>query len=277
MDGVASNIARRLYEAFNDRDWDRALSEVSDGVEATVVPFGMTTTGREGFAQFMQGWVAMSSDLRVEIVDQHETERGVVNEIVATGTHDGPFTTPSGELPPSGRPIEVPAVEVWEVTAGKVTKLRNHVDVSTLWQQITAPQRVEERIRGFYEQVANNNRLDLIPEYATEDWLDHESFGEIPATRDGIGQFLTMFRDAFPDLHFTVDEVLVAGDKVTTRIRISGTHKGEFMGIPPTGKSFEIETIDILRMVGDRAAEHWGVTDAMGMMSQLGVSEGVPA
>ncbi len=274
MRDESAAMARRLYEAFNDRDWDTVLGFTTDDVEATVVPFGMTATGKDGLRGFLDMWVALSSDIKVELVAQHVAGSSIVNEIIGGGTHDGPLVTPSGEIAATGRHIEVRSAEVWDLdTEGKVRALRNYVDAATLFQQITDPARVEERIRAFYEEVANAGDHARIPEFATEDWVDHEDFPGISPTREGIGQFLTVFRQAFPDLHFTVDEVLVSGDRAVVRLRISGTHRGEFMGAPPTGNSFEISAIDILRMDGDRAAEHWGVTDAAAMLTQLGISE----
>ncbi len=272
----AASLARNVYEAFNDRDWDRALEYAAPDMEATVVPLGITASGRDGFLGFMQGWVEMSSDLKVEVTHQHLGDGVVVNEITARGTHDGPFVTPTGEIGATGRALDIPAVEVWEVADGKIRRLRNYVDASTLWLQVVDPVGTEERVREFYEEVVNKGNLDRIPDFVTEDWVDHEAVGSslgISPDREGIAQFLTMFREPFPDLKFTVDEVLIAGDLVTVRARISGTHRGEFIGAPATGKHFEIQTIDILRMEGDRAAEHWGVTDMLAMMQQLGLAE----
>ena len=75
------------------------------------------------------------------------------------------------------------------------------------------------------------------------------------------------------------EDVLVSGDKVVARVRATGTHQGEFMGIPATGKHIDVQVVDIVRFGDDgRAREHWGVFDAMTMMQQLGVvPEGVPA
>ena len=86
-------------------------------------------------------------------------------------------------------------------------------------------------------------------------------------------------RAGFPDMHLHVEDVLPSGDKVVARVTITGTHDGELMGIPPTGRSISVPLIDIIRFDDDGIAlEHWGVFDAMGMMQQLGVvPEGPPA
>ena len=84
-----------------------------------------------------------------------------------------------------------------------------------------------------------------------------------------------MYRAAFPDLRMDAEDVIASGDKVVVRARATGTHKGEFMGMPATGKSIDVQLIDIMGLGDDGLAhEHWGVVDALAMMQQLGV---VPA
>jgi steroid delta-isomerase-like uncharacterized protein len=76
---------------------------------------------------------------------------------------------------------------------------------------------------------------------------------------------------AFPDLHLTVEDVIAEGDKVVTRNTVTGTHQGDYMGRPPTGKSVSYNEIFIFRFAGGRIAETWGVVDSLSLMRQLGV------
>ena len=76
---------------------------------------------------------------------------------------------------------------------------------------------------------------------------------------------------AFPDFTAVIEDQIAEGDKVVTRKIVSGTHEGELMGIPPTGKRFEIPVIDIFCVVGGKCTDHWSVVDWMGMMQQLGL------
>jgi predicted ester cyclase len=80
-----------------------------------------------------------------------------------------------------------------------------------------------------------------------------------------------MFRQAFPDSYFTIEDMIAEGDKVVTRKTFHGTHEGEFMGIPPTRRRVSISLIDIVRIAGGRVVEHWSLADNLGMMQQLGV------
>jgi predicted ester cyclase len=80
-----------------------------------------------------------------------------------------------------------------------------------------------------------------------------------------------MLRSAFPDLNATVEDIVAEGDKVVVRQTWTGTHTGgDFMGVPPTGRTVPIGVIDIIRIAGGKFVEHWGQMDAMGMMQQLG-------
>ena len=77
--------------------------------------------------------------------------------------------------------------------------------------------------------------------------------------------------DAFPDLHWTLEDIIVEGDKVAVRYTITGTHKGKFMGIPPTNKKITMWQIGIHHIVGDKLVESWTINDSLSAMQQLGV------
>ena len=80
-----------------------------------------------------------------------------------------------------------------------------------------------------------------------------------------------MYLTAFPDLHFTVEDMIAEGDKVVARLTTQGTQTGPFLGIPPTGKHTSIGCIDINRMAGGKSVEHWLEMDTLGLLQQLGV------
>jgi steroid delta-isomerase-like uncharacterized protein len=85
--------------------------------------------------------------------------------------------------------------------------------------------------------------------------------------------FATLHR-AYPDLHVTVEDLIAEGDKVVSRNSVTGTHQGEYMGLPPTGKSVTYNEIFIFRFVNGRIAETWGVVDVFSQMRQLGALRG---
>lgn len=132
----------------------------------------------------------------------------------------------------------------------------------------------------FYQEAINGGNLELIDELVAEDFVDHEEAPGLEPNREGLKKFFAMMRTAFPDLKIDVEFMLADGDKVAAYLTMSGTHSGEFMGMPPSGKKFSIPTVDIVRFADGKAAEHWGVTDVLTMMQQLGVGPsmfGAPA
>jgi len=111
--------------------------------------------------------------------------------------------------------------------------------------------------------------LDLV----ADDMIEHEElpFPDSPKGKDGVGAMFASMFAAFPDFAMTVDDTIVEGDKFVSRVRATGTHQGEFMGIPATGNRIEVPLIDIMRVRDGKIAEHWGVMDGGVMMQQLGV------
>jgi predicted ester cyclase len=126
-------------------------------------------------------------------------------------------------------------------------------------------------VRRFYEEVMNQKKRAVLDEVFDLNVVDHFAPPGTPGGLEGARQTLGMFLTAFPDLHFTVEDLIAEGDKVVARATLSGTQQGTFMGIPATGKRVTITGIDINRFVGGKSVEHWVEMDTLGMMQQLGV------
>ena len=95
--------------------------------------------------------------------------------------------------------------------------------------------------------------------------------GNPPLNLEGHKQFARMFYSAFPDLNHTIEDTVAERDKVAVRFTLRGTHKGNFMGIPPTGKPIMVSAIAIMQIVGGKVIQLRGEFDQLGMMQQLGV------
>jgi steroid delta-isomerase-like uncharacterized protein len=129
-------------------------------------------------------------------------------------------------------------------------------------------------VRRFYDLI-NAGDIDGFGALLAADFVEHEQTPGLEPTREGVMRFFRMYRAAFPDLRMDVQDVIASGDRVVVRARATGTHQGEFMGMPATGKSIDAQLIDIMGMGADGLChEHWGVVDQLLMMQQLGV---VPA
>lgn len=124
----------------------------------------------------------------------------------------------------------------------------------------------------FIDVVFNRGETEAIDRYFDSSLVDHAPWPSQPPTVAGFKAGLSALRSSFPDLRVEVMRTVAEGDLVVGHLRMSGTHLGEFMGAGPSGKTFDIEAIDIVRMRDGRIAEHWGVIDEAGMARQLGLS-----
>lgn len=133
-------------------------------------------------------------------------------------------------------------------------------------------------MRRMYD-LLNAGDIDGFGAQLADDFVDHEELPGVAPTKEGTLAFFRMFVAAFPDLRMVLEDVIAGGDKVVARVRATGTHKGAFMDLPPTGRQVDVQLIDIIRFGPDgRAREHWGVLDQLAMMQQLGaIPAGPPA
>jgi steroid delta-isomerase-like uncharacterized protein len=129
--------------------------------------------------------------------------------------------------------------------------------------------------RRVIDEVFNAGKLDVIDELVTDDYVGHDP--ALPADQRGpeaAKGSVAGYRAAFPDLHITIEDQLAGGDLVATRWTGRGTHQGELMGMPATGKQSTVTGITIDKIVNGRIAESWTNWDTLGMLQQLGA---VPA
>ena len=125
-------------------------------------------------------------------------------------------------------------------------------------------------VRRFVEEVQNRGDLAALDELCAPDFVNHSApLGVLPA-REVLAQLTLLFRRAFPDGRMAIEEMLAEGDRVVTRKTFRGTHRGELMGLPATGRRVEIGLIDIVRLDGGQVVEHWNAVDNLGMLQQLG-------
>jgi len=125
--------------------------------------------------------------------------------------------------------------------------------------------------RRFYEEVINQKNWEAADELAAENIFAQFLPPGLPSGLAGLKIFIGVFHAAFPDGHLTIDQMIAEGDFVATRSTFTGTHTGEFQGIPPTGKTVTVPALDIVRMVDGKAVELWGGPNQFSLMQQLGL------
>lgn len=125
------------------------------------------------------------------------------------------------------------------------------------------------KVRRVIEQAYSRGDLSVVDEVAATDLIIHAPSQDIRG-REGAKQFVTMLRTAFPDLQFTIEDQIAEGDMVVTRWSARGTHKGQFQGLPATGREIRLVGTDIDRIRDGKVVECWAHLDELGLMQQLG-------
>jgi steroid delta-isomerase-like uncharacterized protein len=128
----------------------------------------------------------------------------------------------------------------------------------------------ETTMRRLYELISAGD-IDGFGEHVADGFVEHEELPGLEPSKEGVKQLFHMYRAAFPDMRMEPEDVFVSGDKAVARVRVTGTHRGEFLDMPATGRRIDVAVIDIMRFGDDGLVrEHWGLFDSLGMMQQLG-------
>ena len=131
----------------------------------------------------------------------------------------------------------------------------------------------KEIVRRYLLEVWGQWDFESEKETVADDLIDHNAAPGLPSGREGHHQFLAICKRAFPQFDVTIDELFAEGDKVAYQWAAVGTHEGEFMGIPATGKEVTITGSDIVRIEDGKIAETWHVESMLELMQQLGVGQ----
>lgn len=117
----------------------------------------------------------------------------------------------------------------------------------------------------------NTGNVEIADKLVDTNFVNHNPDYGVTPDREGLKQYVNIMLTAFPDATVTIDDEIAEGDKVVARTTITGTHKGEIMGIPPTGKQVSIPSILIIRYAEGKAMERWALSDRLSLMQQLGI------
>lgn len=135
--------------------------------------------------------------------------------------------------------------------------------------------RNKQLVATFIQELFTNGDLGAVDRYLDPSFVNHDPpVPGAPNGPEGMRQAAELFRAALPDWHSDIDQLVAEGDIVVERFTASGTHRGEFMGVPPTGNTLVLAGINIFRIRDNKIVERWGRLDELGLQRQLGLAPG---
>ncbi|MEJ1095531.1 MULTISPECIES: ester cyclase [unclassified Pseudoxanthomonas] len=133
-------------------------------------------------------------------------------------------------------------------------------------------QRNEAAVREYFDRVWSRGEIGRLDHLLAPGYINHTpSFGQPAPGPEGLKPIVNALRQAFPDLHYEIEDIIATPDHVVARVRMKGTHLGALGDIPPTGRRVNVLQINIERFENGRVVEHWRVTDELELQKQLGV------
>jgi steroid delta-isomerase-like uncharacterized protein len=133
----------------------------------------------------------------------------------------------------------------------------------------------EALVRRFFEEFCNGRHDEIAEELVSADYVSHGPQAPPAEGPDGLRDRVAVYQETL-DGHWNVEEIIGAGDRVVARWTGIGTHRGELMGLEPTGRHISVEAISVFRIADGRISEEWTVWDALGLLQQVGAMP-VPA
>jgi predicted ester cyclase len=282
-------------QIFNTGDLAAADAVMkADYTEHIPMPAGFTPD-REGFKKFVTMWRSAVPDLHYTVT--HFTGEDligegdfVVNRVVGRGTQTGEFMG----IPPTGHHLEWTETHIGRYADGMLVEHWGQIDVMSILQELgvvpgggekppepapievadarqTSPEENKAIMRRMIEEVWNKGDLDVADEIFHPE-ATSPCAAQLPVGPTGLKMIAGMFRSAFPDFHMSIDDMIAEGPFVVGRFTETGTHLGDLMGIPPTGKPVSFGEIGILRIANGQVVESWYDVDMAGLMQQLGVA-----
>ena len=296
-------LARKYFGELHTDKFATTADEIFDAnliLQGPAVPT-RSTRGREGYKTIMARYQSAFPDRKTTVEDWIVEGDKVVGRYTFEGTHTGPLPG----IPPTGKHVKTTGVTILRIARGKIVEVWSFSDALGMLQQLgvipsslagagavpltsaqlatqqpttssAEPTRLStDKLKAIatrlYEGL-NKRELSIIDELFAPNYRFYRPASPVPLNREGFKQVRSAYvGTAFPDWHVTVDDLIAENDKVLTRVRMSGSHKGDFLGVPATGKRVEIEGLDIFRVAEGNIVEHWVQSDALGLLRQVGL------
>lgn len=132
--------------------------------------------------------------------------------------------------------------------------------------------RVRAVLIRYYDEIWNQGRLEVCDELIASDYVNHSApLPDLPPGPEGLKQTVAAVRRAFPNVHYTIEDMVIGRDKAALRVTMRGTHRGEFLGMAPTGRQIEVQELQIEHLRDGRIVAHWHQIDDLVLQRQLGL------
>ena len=288
-------LIRRYVEAIHK-------GNVDEGEEILAPDFAFHVSGAPGpmnseaFRQLFTRLLTAFPDLRVTNEDLIAEGDKVAGRWITRGTHQGELWG----TPATGKQVKITSMDINRVTDGKIAERWHEYDALGMMQQLgvipapgnpvsepgednasrtskeanpTFPEENKALIRRSWREASTRGLPVVMEEFLAPDVVSHPPAGasaEPIRGLDAFKQFIAAQFGAFSDMAFTVGDLIAEGDRVAARVTTRGTHAGELMGLPPTGRRVEWSGISMTRHAEGKIVEQWGEFDALGLLQQLG-------
>jgi steroid delta-isomerase-like uncharacterized protein len=287
-------LVRRYVEAIHKGNMDEG-----EGLLAPDFAFHVSGApgplNSEAFRQLFAGLLTAFPDLAVTNEDLIAEGDKVAGRWITRGTHQDELWG----IPPTGKQVKITSMDVNHLTGGKIAERWHEYDALGMMQQLgvipvpdspvgepggdgasgttkkaspTSPEENKALVRRYWQEASRRGLLAVMEEFLAPDVVSHPPASASPEPVRGLDafkQFIAGQFGAFPDMAVTVEDLIAEGDRVAARVTTRGTHEGELMGLPPTGRRVEWSGISMTRHANGRIVEQWGEFDAMGLLQQL--------
>lgn len=269
--GEAMEVMNQFFEAYRLYDVDMMLSLQTDDVVWTWIDPGKNFWPPEGVR------AGTGKDEIRAMFDEDRGQGGVTGYILWADVKGKTVSTTELWESEFTKAIDAPMItrSTYLLRDGKIAEWEWIVSPESSFRVMNTPDPLEanrEVVRRVNSEIWNGNNLDLMDELYAENYVRHEP--GYPAElqgREGLRQFLTQLRLAFPDFQCTIANLAAVGDIVVHYGQVcGGTHQGEWMGVPPSGKRIEFTVMATQRLADGQVVEDWIEYDSLGFMQQLG-------
>ncbi|MBD3183245.1 T9SS type A sorting domain-containing protein [Candidatus Poribacteria bacterium] len=268
-------VNKIIAERYVNECWNQGNLDVLDEilhseilVHNPVIPVAIDTI--EVVKENTAGYLNAFPDMNVTVLATITEGDKLVQLWSTSGTHQGELMGISA----TGTKASWSGTTIYRFVDGKIAEVWWAYDVLGLMQQLSAAatEMMNEAISArIWDEIWNQGNLDLADELVAEDFVLHDPVSGDVAGLEIFKQFVGMYHTAFPDFQFTVEDRMAVGDKVMIRFSFQGTHEGELMGMPASGKQINLTGIVVEQYKDGKAVESWSEWDALGLMQHLEV------